>query len=76
MSSLACTQLDFSTIKQLKTPCLGDGAPHSGLGLPTLIIFIKAVPHRYTPIPFQFIQSFIGTLLPGDYRLYLLKVEN
>lgn len=29
---LLCTQLSFSTLTQFTTPCLGNGAIHSGLG--------------------------------------------
>lgn len=32
---LACAQFDVSVLKQFRNACLGNGAPHSGLCLPT-----------------------------------------
>lgn len=31
-----CVQLDYATLIQFKTFCVGDGAIHSGLGLPLI----------------------------------------
>jgi hypothetical protein len=37
LSLLACARLDLSTLTQFRSPCLGNGASFSGLGLPTSI---------------------------------------
>lgn len=35
--ALVCSLLVFSALTQFKDPCLGNGAAHKGLGLPTSI---------------------------------------
>lgn len=44
---LALAQLDFSTLTQVRTSYLGNGAPHTGLGFSISIHFIKQSPRDW-----------------------------
>lgn len=43
---LALAHLDFPTLKQVRAPCLGIGAAHTGLGFPISVHLIKTASHR------------------------------
>lgn len=63
---LACPQLSSPTPRQFRTPGLGSGASHSGLGLPPSL---KTMSHRHPHRQHQYRQPFAETLILGDSRL-------
>lgn len=78
----SCALIHFLTLVQFRTPCLGNGAAHTGLGLPTSLI--QTVPHTHPHRPtlstqiltetlprwFQAVSSWQGSHHIGQSPLY------
>lgn len=50
---LACTQINFSTLRQFSDPYVGNGSAHCGIGLHTSVNVITTTFYRHAHRPTQ-----------------------